>query len=158
MPTIHLTTFIAAPVEIVFDLSRNVELHKSSMKKYREEAVAGTRFGMMEREDTITWRARHLFKTRLLRVKVTDMKRPQQFTDEQLQGDFKMMKHEHHFKPCENGTLLIDLFHYEVPYGMFGKFMDSIFLYRYMTRLLHLRNSAIKDYAETGKWKRLLVK
>ena len=31
------------------------------------------------------------------------------FIDEQIKGDFKMMKHEHHFKPCENGTIMIDL-------------------------------------------------
>jgi hypothetical protein len=54
MPLIHLTTFIAAPVEVVFDLSRNVELHKKSMSRHKEEAVAGTRFGLIEKEDTIT--------------------------------------------------------------------------------------------------------
>ena len=117
MPTIHLTTFIAAPVSVVFDLCRSVDLHKKSMSHYKEEAVAGTRFGLIEKDDTITWRAKHLFKTRLLRVKITDMKKPEQFTDEQLQGDFVMMKHEHHFKPCDNGTILIDLFHFESPYG-----------------------------------------
>ena len=40
MPNIHLTTFIAAPVERVFDLSRNIDLHKESMTKHKEEAVA----------------------------------------------------------------------------------------------------------------------
>ena len=158
MPTIHLTTFIAAPVNVVFDLSRSVELHKKSMAHHKEEAVAGTRFGLIENEDTVTWRAKHLFKTRLLRVKITDMKRPDQFTDEQLQGDFKVMKHEHHFKPCENGTIMIDLLYYEVPYGGLGKIFDSIYLFKYMTRLLHQRNNTIKEFAESEKWKRLLIK
>ena len=105
MPTIHLTTFIAAPADIVFDLSRHIGLHKESMSAYKEEAVAGTRFGLIENDETVTWQARHLFKNRLLRVKITEMKRPDMFIDEQVQGDFKMMKHEHHFKPCDNGTL-----------------------------------------------------
>ena len=158
MPTIHLTTFIAAPAQIVFDLSRHIGLHKESMSKFREEAVAGTRFGLVEKEDTVTWQARHLFKQRLLRVKVTDMEIARQFTDEQLQGDFKMMKHEHHFKSCENGTLLIDLFHFESPYGMLGHWFNSLYLTRYLRRLLEQRNKIIKEYAETGKWKRLLEK
>ena len=97
MPTIHLTTFIAAPAEVVFDLSRHIGLHKESMSAYREEAVAGTRIGLIEKEETVTWQARHLFKNRLLRVKITAMNRPEMFIDEQLQGDFKMMKHEHYF-------------------------------------------------------------
>jgi ligand-binding SRPBCC domain-containing protein len=158
MPTIHLTTFVAAPVTVVFDLSRNVDLHKKSMSKYKEEAVAGTRFGLFEKEDTITWRAKHFFKNRYLRIKVTDMKKPVQFTGEQLSGSFKVMKHEHHFKPCDNGTIMIDLLHFESPYGILGKWINQFYLTRYMKKLLEHRNRTIKDFAESGKWKKLLLK
>ncbi len=158
MPTIHLTTFVAAPANVVFDLSRHIGVHKESMSKFKEEAVAGTRFGLIEKEDTVTWKARHFFKNRFLRVKITEMKKPDHFTDEQLQGDFKMMKHEHHFKPCDNGTILIDLFYYEVPYGTAGKIFDKLYLFKYLTRLLQLRNKTIREYAESDKWKRLLIK
>ncbi|MGH2553189.1 MAG: SRPBCC family protein [Chitinophagaceae bacterium] len=156
MPTIHLTTFIAAPVHVVFDLSRHIGLHKESMSKYKEEAVAGTRFGLIEKDETVTWKANHLFKKRFLRSKITDMKKPDMFTDEQIQGDFKMMIHEHHFKHCDNGTIVIDLFHFESPYGIFGKWFNSLYLTRYMKRLLEQRISFIKEYAESGKWKVLL--
>jgi len=158
MPTIHLTTFIAAPIEVVFDLSRNIDLHKKSMSRYKEEAVAGIRFGLIEKEETVTWRAKHFFKTRLLRVKITSMKKPDHFIDEQLQGDFKIMKHEHYFKPCDNGTLLIDLFYFESPYGTLGKWFNNLILTHYMKRLLEQRNGVIKEYAESNKWKRLLIK
>ncbi len=158
MPTIHITTFIAAPSEVVFDLSRHIGLHKEAMSPFREEAVAGTRFGFLEKDETVTWRAKHFFKNRLLRVKVTEMKKPEMFTDEQLQGDFRMMKHEHYFKPCENGTIVIDLLHYESPYGILGHWFNQLYLTRYMKRLLEKRNNTIKAYAETGKWKNLLMR
>lgn len=158
MPTIHITTFIQAPVDLVFDLCRSVELHKQSMRRHQEEAVAGTRFGLVEKEDTITWKAKHFFKKRFLRVKITEMSKPVGFVDEQMEGNFKTMKHEHHFKPCDNGTILIDLFHYESPFGMMGRWLNSLFLTRYLRKLLVHRNTMIKDFAETGKWKGLLVK
>ena len=158
MPTIHLTTFIAAPTNVVFDLSRHIGLHKQSMSAYKEEAVAGTRFGLIEKDETVTWQAKHLFKNRLIRVKVSEMKKSEMFMDEQLQGDFKMMKHEHYFKPCDNGTILIDLFHFESPYGMFGRWLNNLYLTKYLRRLLEQRNNTIKEYAETGKWKNLLIK
>lgn len=158
MPTIHLTTFIAAPVATVFDLSRHIGLHKESMSAYQEEAVAGTRFGLIENEETVTWQAKHLFKKRLLRVKITGMIKPEQFTSEQLEGDFKMMKHEHHFKPCDNGTIMIDLFHFESPYGIIGQWFNSLYLTNYMKRMLEQRNKLIKEYAESDKWKKLLIK
>ena len=66
MPTIHLTTFIAAPTEVVFDLSRHIGVHKESMTKFKEEAVAGTRFGLIEKDETVTWKAKHLFRVRFL--------------------------------------------------------------------------------------------
>jgi ligand-binding SRPBCC domain-containing protein len=156
MPLIHLTTFIKAPVERVFDLSRNVELHKESMKQHKEEAVAGTRFGLMGKDETVTWKARHFFKTRVLRIKITDMQQPLRFVDEQAQGSFKILKHEHHFKSCENGTIMIDLFHFESPYGTIGKLLNSFYLTRYLKHLLQQRNKTIKEYAESNKWKRLL--
>ncbi len=158
MPTIHLTTFIAAPSEVVFDLSRHIGLHKEAMADFREDAVAGTRFGLIEKDETVTWRAKHLFKNRLLRVKITEMKKPEMYTDEQLQGDFKMMKHEHYFKPCDNGTIVIDLFHFESPYGIFGRWFNNLYLTKYLRRLIEHRNNVIKAYAESERWKKLLVK
>ncbi len=158
MPTIHLTTFIAAPVEVVFDLSRHVGLHKESMSRFREEAVAGTRFGLLENDDSVTWKARHLFKERLLRVRITEMEKPGKFIDEQAQGDFKSMRHEHHFKACDNGTIMIDLLHFESPYGAAGRWFNALYLTKYMRRLLEMRNKTIKEFAENGKWKKLLEK
>ena len=158
MPTIHLTTFITAPVNVVFDLSRHIGLHKESMSRFKEEAVEGIRFGLIEKDETVTWRAKHLFKNRLLRSKITEMNKPDSFTDEQVQGDFKMMKHEHHFKPCENGTIVIDLFHFESPYGMLGQWFNSLYLTNYLKRMLEQRNKTIKEFAESEKWKKLLIK
>jgi len=156
MPTIHLTTFIEAPANRVFDLSRNIEVHKESMKKYGEEAAGGVKFGLLEKDDVVIWKAKHLFKNRYLKMKVSALKKPDHFTDEQIEGDFKFMKHEHYFKPCDNGTIMIDLFHYEVPYGSFGKMVDKVYLKKYMTRLLELRNRTIKDIAEGGQWQKVL--
>ena len=158
MPTIHLTTFIEAPAERVFDLCRSIDLHKKTMAETNEQAVAGTRFGLIELNDTVTWKAKHLIKTRILKVKITAMDRPQAFTDEMLEGDFKSMKHEHHFKQINNGTFLIDLLSFEIPYGRFGKMASRLFLNRYMKNLLERRNRMIKDYAESEKWKFILEK
>ena len=157
MTTIHLTTFIEAPIDRVFDLSRSIDLHKKSMSHTGEEAIAGTTNGLIEVDQTVTWKAKHIFKTRILRVKITGMKKGEQFIDEQVDGDFKLMRHEHFFKPCDNGTIMIDLFHFESPYGTIGKWFNFLFFNRYMRKLLEQRNNLIKEIAETGKWKQLLA-
>lgn len=156
MPVIHLTTFIAAPAGRVFDLSRSIDLHKKSMAAYGEEAVSGTRSGLIEAGENVTWQARHLGKKRLLKTKITAMSRPESFTDEQLEGPFKTLKHEHYFKPCENGTIMIDLFEFQAPYGWMGELFCRIYLTRYIRQMLEKRNVVIKSFAETEKWQEIL--
>ena len=158
MPTIHLTTFVAAPAERVFDLCRSIDLHRKSMAHTGEEVVAGTSSGLIELDETVTWKAKHLLKTRILKSKITAMKRPFSFTDEMVDGDFKSLRHEHHFKTIDNGTLVIDLFNFESPYGQLGRLANQIFLTRYLENLLELRNKVIKEYAESEKWKFILNK
>lgn len=158
MPTIHLTTFVAAPPERVFDLARSIDLHRRSMAHTTEEAIAGTTSGLIGPGETVTWKAKHLMKMRVLKSKITAMERPLSFTDEMVSGDFKSFRHEHHFKRIENGTLLIDLFHFETPYGGLGKLFNQLYLIRYMKGLLDIRNQAIKEYAESDKWKFILEK
>lgn len=158
MPTIHLTTFIAAPVARVFDLARSIDVHRQSMTKHKEEAVAGIRFGLIEKNESVTWKAKHLLKTRFLRSEIVDMKKPDMFIDQQVKGDFKMMKHEHHFKPCENGTIMIDLIEFEAPYGSFGKLFSKLYLTRYVKNLIEQRNRSIKEFAEGEKWRKFLNK
>lgn len=156
MPIIHLTTFIAAPAELVFNLSRSVDLHKKSMAKTGEQAVAGTTSGLISLDETVTWKARHFYKNRFLKVKITEYKAPFSFTDEMVEGDFKRMQHQHFFRQIDNGSLMIDIFDFEAPYGMLGKLAERLLLTRYLKNLLETRNAAIKSYAETDKWKFLL--
>ena len=158
MTTIHLTTFIAAPAERVFDLSRSIDLHKKSMAHTREEAIAGTTMGLIGLDETVTWKARHLMKTRFMKVRITAMKRPVSFTDEMEKGDFRSMKHDHHFKQVENGTLMIDIFSFETRYGVIGKLVNQFYLAKYFKQLLEQRNQAIREYAESDKWKFILNK
>ena len=156
MPTIHLTTFIAAPTDRVFDLARSIDLHKQSMAKHKEEAVAGIRFGLIEKDETVTWKARHLFKNRILKTRITEMKKPEMFRDEQAEGDFKLLTHTHHFKPCDNGTIMIDIIDFESPYGAVGKTFNKLYLTKYLRKLIEHRNAVIKKFAEGGDWKKIL--
>jgi hypothetical protein len=47
MATIILDTIINAPIEKVFDLSRNIDLHIESTKQTGERAIAGRTSGLL---------------------------------------------------------------------------------------------------------------
>jgi len=85
------------------------------------------------------------------------MIRPVVFIDEMIKGDFKSYSHEHHFKAAENGTIMIDMINFETPYGLIGKLGSRFYLRSYIEKLLVKRNRVIKEYAETQKWKAILM-
>ncbi len=156
MPQIHLTTLIHAPAERVYDLSRSVRVHQDSMAAFGEKAVGGKVFGLMDLGDTVTWKARHLRKVRVLTVKITSAHRPFYFRDEMIRGDFRQMRHEHYFKGIDNGTIMIDIFQFDTPYGRFGEILNNFYLTTYLKNILTGRNLLIKSYAEGNRWRVIL--
>lgn len=148
MPKIYLSTFILATPEIVFDLSRNIDLHQISTKQTYEEVIAGRMSGLIELGESVTWRAKHFGVFQELTSKITAFEKPNSFTDEMVSGAFKSFKHVHKFEPTNNGTIMIDIFSYVSPLGTLGKLADYLFLKKYMKNLLMNRNLIIKEYAE----------
>jgi ligand-binding SRPBCC domain-containing protein len=156
MPTIELRTEIKANKEIVFDISRSIDLHKISTEQTNETAIAGKISGLIGLNENVTWRAKHFGIFQKLTSKITEFDRPNYFADEMVSGAFSEFKHEHHFVGLNGGTLMIDFFFYKSPLGILGKLADIIFLEKYMTDLLTERNRIVKEFAETDKWKKIL--
>ncbi|MFP9112322.1 SRPBCC family protein [Flavobacterium sp. RHBU_3] len=158
MPLITLHTAINAPAEIVFNLSRSIDLHKISAAHTNEEAVPpldrsdvwARTSGLMELNETVTWKARHFGITQHLTVRITAFEQNKSFTDEMVPegGIFKVMEHKHLFKEKDGVTLMTDLFYYESPLGILGRLADALFLKRYMHNFLLKRNLVIKEIAE----------
>lgn len=148
MPKIVLETFIKSEKEMIFNLSRSVDLHLASTKKTNETAIAGITSSLMNLNDTVTWRAKHFGIYQNLTTKITEFDFPNYFADEMLKGAFKSFKHEHHFEDSDNGILMRDIFNYQSPFGFLGKIADYLFLKNYMTQFLIERNLMIKEYAE----------
>jgi len=167
MPRIELTTLIQAPIAVVFNLSRSVDLHKISAAHTTEEVVPSPIVndmwarmqGLMEVNETVTWRARHFGVIQYLTVRITSLHYPHQFTDEMVPGfgAFKAMAHRHLFEEKDGATVMTDIFYYESPLGIVGKLADVLFLKKYMRNFLQKRNAIIKAFAEDPeKWQQVL--
>lgn len=151
MPIIQLKTFIEADIQLVFDLSRSVDLHQYSTQETNEKAIKGVTAGLMDKGDMVTWRAKHLGIYQTLTSKITAFESPHYFVDEMVRGAFKSFRHEHIFEQQEGGTLMIDVFDYEAPLALLGKLANVLFLKNYMQYFLEKRNSCIKSMAESGE-------
>src|SRR5690349_79713 len=110
MPFIEIEVEINADRERVFDLSRSIDLHQISTAHTNERAVRGRLSGLIELNESVTWRAKHLGVSQELTSVITEYNRPTYFVDEMTQGIFKSIRHEHHFVEKGTGTLMIDRF------------------------------------------------
>lgn len=158
MPIIELITIIQSDINIVFDLSRSIDLHKISTAKTNEEAIAGKTSGLIELNEYVTWEARHLGVRQRLSTKITAYNEPHFFIDEQMKGAFKSFKHIHEFKEKDGKVIMKDIFTFESPFGIFGKLFNALYLTKYMEKLLKERNDIIKEFAESDKWMLVLKK
>lgn len=157
MPVILIETEINATKNIVFDLARSIDLHKISTSKTNEKAISGITSGLINLGESVTWKAKHFGFNQKLTTKITKLNFPDYFVDEMTKGAFKSFKHEHFFKDEKGKTLMIDKFDYKSPFGLLGNLVDFIFLKRYMTKFLIERNQIVKEFAETEKWKQVLL-
>jgi ligand-binding SRPBCC domain-containing protein len=148
MTTIHLHTNINAPIEIVFDLARDITEHENSSKNTRERAIAGVTSGKINLGETVTWRGKHFgFYLKHTSI-ISAMESPTFFVDEMVKGVFKSFRHEHIFQEMDNETKMIDKLSYEVPFGIFGRLFNYFILKSYLTKFLLERNQHIKQRAE----------
>lgn len=152
MPLIHLETRIKSGIQICFDLSRSIDLHKISMSRSNETAVAGTTSGLIGLNEFVTWEAIHFGIKQRLTSLITAFDYPNHFRDEQLKGPFKSIVHDHFFEQRGEWVIMKDDFQFESPFGLLGKMANPI-LTRYLTQLLTERNRVIKNYAESGEAK-----
>jgi ligand-binding SRPBCC domain-containing protein len=150
---IELQTYVAAPPERCFDLSRSVELHVASAAATGERVVAGPTSGLLAPGEIVTWEARHLGLRRRLTVQITGYERPNFFRDEMVSGPLRRMRHEHWFEAQADGTRMRDAFEFASVFPL----LDALVLEPHLRKFLVARNETIRRVAESDEWRRYLT-
>ena len=148
MTTIKITTHYFAPIETVFNTNRDIDIHQQSASKTKEVAIAGITSGLINKNETVTWKGKHFGVYLTHQSLISELIFPTYFVDEQLKGQFKSFKHQHFFEQKENHVEVRDVLEYETPFGIFGKLFDKLFLKKHLTNFIIHRNAILKNLAE----------
>jgi ligand-binding SRPBCC domain-containing protein len=148
MTTINIITKVSAPIQKVFDINRNIDIHQKSASKTNEVAIAGVTSGLINLNETVTWRGKHFGIYLTHKSRMTAMNFYDYFVDEMEEGKFKSFRHEHFFEEKDGITTMTDKLCYETPFGVFGQLFDYLFLKKYLTRFLLERNRVLKELSE----------
>ena len=89
------------------------------MRDTQDRPIAGTTSGLLSLNDFVVWEGKHFRKLRRFKMRITEMNIPYSFTNQMVDGALKAMRHEVHLKSCTNGTIMIDILHFETAYGFF---------------------------------------
>lgn len=152
MPIIEHQILIKAPIEVCFDLARDVNIHTKTTSKTKERAISGVTKGLLEEGDTVTWEAVHFGVKQRLTAKVIEMQKPYRFVDIMVKGAFHSFVHTHNFIKNHNETMMIDIFQYKAPLGPIGIIADKLFLERYMKNFIVSRAKELKKIAEESRF------
>jgi len=152
MIEINLETRIAAPIERVFDLVRDVEAHVETTSGTGEQVVISSA-KLLGMNDTVTFRARHFGIWQSLSARVIEFEQPVSLVDVQTKGAFKSLRHEHRFREDGNITVMTDRLQIEAPLAPLGWIAERLFLKSYMENFLIRKNQALKTLAESPNLK-----
>lgn len=149
MPIIVIETRIHAPVELCFDLARDVGAHAKSAAFSSERIVEpGRTEGLLERGDLVAFEGRHFGIRQRFIARITQLERPNRFVDEMVDGAFKRLRHVHEFERTGNATLMRDIIEWQSPFGLIGRLADTLFLRRHMAWFVSTKQRALKQIAE----------
>jgi ligand-binding SRPBCC domain-containing protein len=144
----EVSTTIAAPAALAFDLARDMSVHGASTGRGRERAVAGVTSGLIGPGEQVTFRATHFGVPFTLTSRVTGFDRPRSFVDEQVSGPFRSWHHRHEFRPAPTGTVMTDTVRLTAPFGPLGRLAERLVLVRYMRNLIVARGGWLAAEAE----------
>lgn len=135
------TTRTSIPKAELFDRARSIDAHTQSMARSREVAVAGVTAGLISWGEEVTWRAWHFGVPVRMTSRITAMKTPDYFIDEQVRGPFRTFHHVHEFSADAGETVMIDRIAFTAPFGPAGRLAERLFLARYLRHLIEIRNA-----------------
>ena len=149
MGAITVETIIRAPIELCFDLARDVDAHAESAAFSLERVVKpGRMHGLLELNDLVAFEGRHFGIRQKFVARITALDRPNRFVDEMVEGTFKWLRHVHEFEAKGDVTIMRDRLQWKAPLGFIGDLADLLFISRHMQWFVATKQRALKQIAE----------
>ena len=67
------------------------------------------------------------------------------FVDEQRFGPYSLWHHKHFIKEIEKGIEMEDVIHYKVPGGIFGEFLNKLFIKKQLSEIFNYRKAKLTE-------------
>jgi ligand-binding SRPBCC domain-containing protein len=79
-------------------------------------------------------------------TEITQVNEPNYFVDDQISGPYALWHHQHHFKKVEGGVEMTDELHYAIPFGVFGRVANALFVQGEVNAIFDFRFNVLSTY------------
>ncbi|HEY4325616.1 MAG TPA: SRPBCC family protein [Mucilaginibacter sp.] len=94
----------------------------------------------------ITYKISPLFGIKMnWMTEITHVKEGEYFVDEQRFGPYALWHHQHHFKTIDGGVKMTDILNYAIPYGIIGRWANTILVDQQIKKIFSYREKAIVE-------------
>ena len=82
-------------------------------------------------------------------TEITHVKEHEYFVEEQRQGPYQFWHHQHHIKPIIKGVEMLDIVHYQAPFGIIGELVTPLIVTKKLEEIFEYRfNKLIQLFGE----------
>jgi len=78
-------------------------------------------------------------------TEITQVKENSYFIDEQRFGPYSFWHHKHFIKKIDNGILMDDIIHYKIPFGFFGRILNTMYVQNKLNRIFKYREKKLNE-------------
>lgn len=78
-------------------------------------------------------------------TEITHVVNKKYFVDEQRFGPYSLWHHKHFIKEIEKGIEMEDVIHYKVPGGIFGEFLNKLFIKKQLSEIFNYRKTKLTE-------------
>jgi ligand-binding SRPBCC domain-containing protein len=110
---------------ITSDYSKDTKMYEGMIITYKITPILGIKMNWM--------------------TEITHVSDKVYFVDEQKFGPYALWHHEHHFKAIEGGVHMTDILHYAIPYGVFGRLANAMFVGKQVNEIFTYREKAVNE-------------
>ncbi|MFN7912822.1 MAG: SRPBCC family protein [Bacteroidota bacterium] len=86
-------------------------------------------------------------------TEITHVEHLRLFVDEQRFGPYAFWHHQHHLKAVDNSVEMIDIVHYKLPLGIFGKLLNKVMVANQLKTIFDYRFNKIEELFNQTKVK-----
>ncbi len=75
----------------------------------------------------------------------------QRFTDSQAKGPYRLWHHTHEFHEVDGGVLMVDRIRYQLPLGLIGRIVHTLFVRRQLENIFDYRRQKVDEILAAPK-------